>query len=256
MKYGFREDLVVIEPEAWKLGGVEIKGEALNPSGDWSKFLPKYEAQAERYETQGCTVWGSQNQVETLHKFLFQLEPNYSELYNYIFAGVDPYQGANPQKAYESFRHDGLIDNDLYELPDDFNEFLKMIKDEPPKELQVKGQQWLNEYEITHDWIISPTHETLKDNLKYCPIGVSVTAWFEENGVYVDKGQSNTHWVVLYGFDGENPLIFDSYDHSKKKLSPDHRIAYAKRMTLKKRLSPRVSNPLANLFSWLLRCRK
>jgi len=95
-------------------------------------------------------------------------------------------------------------------------------------------------YEIKHeylwDWRDRPTKEErlakIKEALKYSPIAVSVTAWFEEDGVYVDKGMSNTHLTELFAIGEKGYMIFDSYDQSIKVLSFDHNIQLAKRFHL------------------------
>ncbi len=251
--YGFNEKDIVIEEDEWILGATEIEREVINPSGDWSDYLPTYEPQAVNFETYGCTIFGGTNQIEILHKFLFGEEPNYAERYNYIIAKIRS-PGASPHKVYETIRKEGLINNELLPMTKTYGEYLK--PDPMDKGLLVKGQHWLNEYEYHHDWLKNPTRKQLKDNLKYCPIGMSVTAWFEENGVFVDRGARNTHWVVLFAYEGENPLVFDSYDRKVKKLHKDHRIAFAKRITLKRRTEPRVRNPFASFIRRLLQCRK
>ena len=54
--------------------------------------------------------------------------------------------------------------------------------------------------------------------------------------VYIDKGQPNSHWVVLYKMDNDFYYIFDSYDHSKKTLPiKGHKINYAKRIVFYKK---------------------
>lgn len=234
--YGFSPEDIVIEPDEW-LGGATL-GAVVNPSGDWSDFLPAYEPQAERYETQGCTVWGSQNQLEILYKFLFGIEPNYSERFTYILAEVNPNKGQNPHKTYEAIRKYGLIDHKELPVPKTLREFLK------PNPMTQKyldlGLQWKGTHAYNHQWELSDNqdrvlqHRVLKNALKYGPVGVSVTAWQEDNGVFIDGGFPNTHWCVLFKYDGENPVIFDSYDHSIKKLASDHLIQYAKGISISK----------------------
>jgi hypothetical protein len=203
-----------------------------------------FESQEKGYETFGCTVWGGLNQIETMHKYLYGEELNFSDRFNYVQVGIRP-PGANPQNSYESFRNDGLVleKNVLY--PESYETF---IKDNFSTTVYAEAQDWMKWHSFNHDWIVSPTKEVLKKNLVKCPLGIAVTAWIEEDGLYVDKGQPNTHWTVLYGFDGDIPLVFDSYDNSHKRLHPDHRISYAKRITYKKREIPIVNNWWTSFF--------
>jgi len=243
--YGFSEDLIDIKPEDYVLGA-QLPLTIFNPSGQWDDYLPRYEPQAERYETWGCTVWGMQNQLEIFTKKVFGYEPNYCEQFNYIRAGVEE-GGANPQRAYESARNDGLIDQEP--MPDTFEEFKNPAFITP--ERLKKGEDWRRtKYEFKHDYLADTDKKTIKSALMLSPIAVSVTAWMmDERGLYIDGGMKNTHWCVAYGYiedeEGIKLKVFDSYDHSQKILHHDHRIAIAKRIWVRKRKEGEVS-----LVSW------
>src|SRR3990167_7684665 len=261
--YGFSEDLIEIEPEAYILGvNSKLPNIVYRPDGQWPTVL--YEPQAENFESWGCTVWGAQNQAEMFEKEVFGIEPNYDERFTYLNAGVKE-GGANPQQAYESVRLQGVIDNEP--IPETFERFLDRAY--LTKDRINRGQNWRRtEKDYLHDYLPDTTKQTIKANLIFSPIGLSVTAWMtDEDGFYIDGGQRNTHWCVSYGYvreqDAEtseklNALaeefhvkpealkkmvnegkivlkVLDSYDHSKKLLHPDHRIFIAKRIHVRKR---------------------
>lgn len=231
--YGFQEP-VITETHYIEGDGRLLGASVLNPSGDWEKWLPIYEPQAEKFETFGCTIWGLQNQVETLYKFLYNYEPNYDERYNYNIVGIMP-PGADPQFAYESGRKFGFTQGVL-PMTDTLEEFRtpRPMTDKYKEE----GKKFTNLYFFDHDWILTgtPNPEKLRKELSKSPLGVSVTAWIERDGVYIDNGEPNTHWVVLYKMDNDFYYIFDSYDYSKKKLPiKEHKINYAKRIVMYKR---------------------
>lgn len=249
--YGFKEPKIT-ETHYVEGDGRLLGASILNPSGDFEEWLPIYEPQAEKFETFGCTIWGLQNQTECLHKFLYGDEPNYDERYNYNLAKIVP-PGADPQDSYESGRKFGFTQG-LLPMTDTLEEF----KTPRPMTDRFKeeGKKWKNLYSFDHDWVLTgePEPEKLRTELKKCPLGVSVTAWIEKDGVYVDNGEPNTHWVVLYKMDSEFYYIFDSYDHSKKKLPiKEHKINYAKRIVLFKR-SPeeQLKNAQLSFISILL----
>lgn len=229
--FGLLEDL--IEYGAYITGQNKIPWVPFNEEGDWESYLPKYESQSDRFETNGCTVWGLQNQVETLSRFLYGQEPNYSERFNYLLTPVDPNMGVDPQKTYECARKDGLIDHKYLPMTDTLSDFLDIS--DINGSLRAKGQYWLKQHDFKHEWLKETDIESLKEALKTCPLGVSVTAWYEQNGKYVDMGQRNNHWCLLYKIDSEGLHVFDSYDHSKKILSLDHKIGRAKRIWLNRR---------------------
>lgn len=233
MNYGLIEDL--IEDGAYVFGNPRIPRIHYRPKGTWRRDLPQYEPQAENYETSGCTVWGAQNIIETFIKGVYGYEPNYSENFTYLMAGIDPTKGTTPQNTFDTIRRCGLVDNALMPVPDTLEEFLD--KERLTYYLIQKGQEWLKRYELRYAemWNKRPDNymDILREGLKSSPLGVSVTAWRMQeddrgNLVYVsDKGGSN-HFCVLFEIDEDGyPWIFDSYDHSIKRLSRDHNIRRA-----------------------------
>jgi len=227
--YGLIEDEIVISDDDYLLGALSQK--VVNESGNWEKWLPVYEPQASKYETFGCTAWATLNQVECYLKHATGTEFNYSDRFTYILANISP-PGAPPSRAYEAIRKKGVIDDLLLPYADTYDEFLQ--PNPMMKNFLRKGLDWLSNYKFFHEWVKNPTHDKLKEALKYSPVCVSVTAWIEEGGLYVDKGQKNTHWTMLFKYDGDSPVIFDSYDNSIKKLHPDHKIKFAKRILITK----------------------
>lgn len=211
-----------------------------NEIGDNEEYLPKYENQTTRLgtETSACTAHGLQNQIETLEKMLYGGAPNYSERYTYNLVPINPKIGADPQDTYRSVTKHGLIPERDLPMTDSLDEYTD--KSTITGSLLAKGQHWLNRYDFRHEWLWSqrPSNymDVLRDNLVTGPIGVSVYAWKQKDGVYVSEGTGNNHWCLLYKFDDEGyPWVFDSYDHSKKKLSKDHNIRRAKRIFLNKK---------------------
>ena len=245
--FGFKED--TITDDDYILGS-SLPLEVVNPSQNWEEWLPKYEPQASKYETSGCTVWGTQNQIEAYMKKVFGFEPNYSERFNYILAHIT-HPGAPPSKAYESIRKQGLIDDVLLPYADTYKEFLQ--PNPMMKEFLKKGLEWQSKYDFKHEWIRNPNPDKIKEALKYSPICVSVTAWFQEGGLYVDRGQRNTHWCVAFKVEDNKVHVFDSYDNAIKILHPGHHTKFAKRIRIVKRETPLQIKPQKryNWFSWL-----
>ena len=191
---------------------------------------------------------------------------NFSDRFVGVMAGTTT-EGNNPHAVYEAIRHNGVIpesmlpfDRELLNTPAEYYSF----KGGDETRCLVEGQKWLQGYEFTHDWILTNKHtqeegrEILKQALKICPVAVSVTAWATDNdGLYADGGRRNTHWCLLFEYDGDKPVIFDSYDHSIKTLHPNHRMEFAKRIWLKKKdkkswladLIERILDAIKDLFN-------
>jgi hypothetical protein len=254
MNYGFIEPK--LKATHYVLGGfTSLPKTILQPDGQWDKYLPLYEPQAEKYETYGCTVWGTENALEVLESRLTGIEPNYDEKYIYNTVPVRP-PGADPHAVCDAIREVGLIPNRT--MPDTFEAFCTPTP--PSKDDLTKGGEWLKKWNFGHEWVFTNVDkktrvQLMKQALQYSPLGVSVTAWFEEDGIYVDRGLPNTHWCMAYGYTdkivtvGKETItetfwkVFDSYDHSLKILHPDHNIYYCKRYSLE---------PVVKKDSWLI----
>lgn len=247
MNYGLLEG--IRDARDYIFGASKLPRIVYQPNGDWEFALPKYEAQADYFETNGCTVWGTQNQIETFYKGVYGIEPNYSERFTYLLTPIDPQYGSDPQKVYECIRKDGLVGNDLFPIVRSKDEFLDTTK--ITTSLRKKGQEWLGRHELKHEWLWNarPDNalEVMKEALLMSPLGVSVYAWHEKDGKYIDNGQRNNHWCMCYRIDDEGIHVFDSYDHSKKVLALDHKIARAKRIWLHRNTIPAMKKQVGVL---------
>ncbi len=226
----------------------------LQPSGQWDEYLPVYEAQADKYETFGCTSWGTLNALEILEKRITGIEQNYSDRYVYNLVPIRS-PGADPHVVAETIRNYGLVKNEVMGMTDTYEEFCSPT---PMTSGYIKlGSEY--PYKLRHEWVFTNVSKAvrvplMKEALQYSPLGVSVTAWNEKDGLYVDNGLPNNHWCVCYGYyekDGETYFkIFDSYDHSLKVLHPDHTIFYAKRYLLGEKEKEKESC-LSRIMGWL-----
>lgn len=252
--------LEVPEATAYVFGGLgSLPQLVLQDNGQWDNFLPVYEPQFNKFfDSSGCTVWGWQNVMEIYLKRLVGVEYNFSERFNYIVAGIRP-PGADPHKVAESIRNNGVIENALLPMTPE-QDFLAFLRPNPmTKELLDKGLEF--PYELKHEYVFqSPISKEerikkMKEALRFSTLGISVTAWIERGGVYVDDGKPNTHWVACFGWNTKGFKIFDSYDQSIKTLSFDHNIQVCKRIYLEKNSRlPKISliQRILNLMNSLL----
>lgn len=227
----------VKDERAYVLGASPLSTLVLQADGQWDNYLPPPEIQhTPQFDSYGCTVYGTENVQQILEKRLFGVVNEYSERYQYNIAGINP-PGHDPHDVAEVFRKHGSLSYSLLPMAETLEEY--KTPRPVPKDLLNKGQEY--PYELMHEWLwdgpINKTNRTIliKEYLKYSPLAVSVTAWWLDKGVYVDRGQRNTHWCVIYGWTDKGWKVYDSYAPHLKILSFDHKIEVCKRYQLVKK---------------------
>ena len=218
---------------AYRLGAIELPKLVLRRDGQYDNYLPEDELQhTPSFDTYGCTVYGTENIQQTMERVHGLESKEYDERYNYNLAKIVP-PGADPHVVSDIFRLNGVVSG-VFPMVGTLAEYAT------PRPMPSKyvSQGVAHPHELRHQWLWSKPIskeeriKLIKEYLQYSPLGVSVTAWSQENGVYVDKGQPNTHWTMLYGYNDKGWKIYDSYFPHRKILSYDHNIQVCKRYIL------------------------
>lgn|SRR3990167_2072349 len=252
-----------IKPEHYRFGSGQLIGTPLREDGDWRDYLPPTEDQNQRgVESSACYVEGSQHCLAVLQEEAFNLpDKNYSARFNALLSNSSVF-GGDPLAAGQSFRHDGLIPDTMMPFGkdiaswDDFHSW----KGVNEKNARAKGQKWLTEWKPEYD-IVFTREETamskyikLKNVLKFCPVPISVSAWYENNGMYVKPpGSIDNHLVLAVFLDEQNRLhILDTYAPYLKILEPYFNCDFAMRWHLKNLSTPPITkNWLWDIISLL-----
>ena len=241
--YGFISH--VIEEDNYVLGASALPAIELCPDGQWDDLLPEEEVQIKRgVETYNCTAYGTLNALEILFLKLFVERKNFSERYVGIMAGTKPY-GNSPHVVIETIRKvSGVIDDSMLPFDEAIDNVEEYFSPSPMSfEYLNEGKKLLDRYSIGHEWVftggdLAHKQGQLKEALKYSPVGISVYAWnLGDDDIYVKPaGKNDNHWTVLYGYEeGKYWKIFDSYDHTHKKLAWDFDFGQAKRYHIEKK---------------------
>jgi hypothetical protein len=237
--HGFQEDIQKAEDYVF---GSKLKSKVINPTGDWTEYIPKGEPQNKGFETNACVLFGTNNAVETYLKYITGRERNYSERALGIVAGTDPTSGTSPHKVAETIRKKlGCVPESALPFDNSIKNVNEFYSPKPlPSRIVNTGKDWLKKWSLYHEWIFTNNVQTpakeqmLKEALKRGTVCVSVLAWIEDNGIYTKPvGASDTHWVQLVRYDGDNPIIYDSYAEQDdtpylKKLSKGYDFGFAK----------------------------
>lgn len=228
-----------ITPEHWVMGASALPKVILQSNRNWGPYLPVAERQNINFETAGCAVFGTYNCLETICKKLYGTEKNWADRFTYIMANVAP-PGSDVHFIAETLRKNGTVQEDLLPMTETYAEYI--IPKPMTRLLLDEGDKFLDTYDFNHEWVFhnNPKKEDrialIREALQYSPLGITVSAWSLDNGVYVDRGQPNNHYVecfALYEEAGEvYPMVYDTYPPYIKKLHPDHHIEICKRYSL------------------------
>lgn len=238
MAYGFKADPIVFGKD-FVLGGYgSLGGEILREDGDWSDFVPVDEIQKlSNGDPQACTIFGTLNCVETLIDAKYGSGYNYSDRWLAWNSGTDR-TGNTPQKVAETLRKAGVPFQSFWDVTPEVTTFESFYKNPPPTLFEAARTDFLYIWDFKHEYV-QPTKQDILKALQYSPVGIGVTAWYENrDGIYYSpKGTINNHWVMCYGYDASKDAfkVFDSYDATHKFYKADALIEQAKRYSIEKR---------------------
>lgn len=208
-------------PEDFTFGALKAKyhTEPLQPDSDWSRYLPTAEEQSTpSIETNSCVSFGTNNAIEMYRKRVFDLDFNLSDRFVAKQSGTDPLNGNTPKKVADTIRHNWSCFEDEWAFTKEMTvtEFFASI----PQKLISLATGRGAEYEFGYEYV---SLSDVREALKYSPLGMSVPAWHEKDGVYYrPEGARDNHWVVCYGIkENGNLLIFDTYFPYLKEVRAD-----------------------------------
>lgn len=252
--YGFKPPVLDATQHVFGDANMHLKGAPLT-DGHWLLCIPEKEIQNKNgLETSGCSEYGTFNALETLFLFQYGRKMNWAERFIAVLAGNDP-SGNDPHKVIETIRKCGLIDDALLPFDESVTSWEKWKSPIPmTPALITEGLRFLQDYAIGHDWV-PDNPESIKEALKYSPLGVSVYAWVNENGGEIysfPPGLSRNHWCALVDYvDKEYWIIFDSYDQTIKKVAWDSKFIYIKRYSITKNTAAQKISLIKQLIIWL-----
>lgn len=148
--------------------------EERNPSGDWRPFLPGGERQYNNGgDSMSCVTFSAENCIEIQEKFLTGSESNYSDRWTAKMSGTTP-EGNYLWKVADTIRKQGLVPEQMYPQPPtpwNWAKYHENIPEPLYSQLIAQGADWLNQWEISYEWIEVSKASFLK-HLKHAPLQV------------------------------------------------------------------------------------
>jgi len=191
----------------------------INPSADWTKYLPVGEKQSKDYvfDTMSCTTFSALNTIETWMKYLDESgklsqaqkdaladfyidgEFNISDRFTAIMGGTTQ-KGASFRQIWDSIRKDGILpEKDLPFGGNNWDEYHD--KSVITEEMKAKAKSYLKVLIFAYSWASVPN---LKNELKQSPIQIA----FPVPGTHAvmsvaDKKIFNTYKPFLQDYTGQ-----------------------------------------------------
>jgi len=181
---------VIIEekPKDWVAGSIHY--EVLNPSGDWTSYLPSAENQTTHYtDTMACVTFSCLNVIETQIKFFTGQEVNFSDRFIAKLSGTT-HQGNSIQRVLDAINKYGLVKEEEWPTGIDFNwdeyyaEIPQSVLDKADKSIKVQ-------YEFHY-----PNNSDYAKELKHLPLEMILEAGNPYHSVtMVNTSQQFDHYT-------------------------------------------------------------
>mgnify|MGYP001577336150 CR=1 FL=1 len=190
-------------------GSVSFAGKTVvRPDGQWEPV--EFERQfRDSFDSYSCVSFGRNNQEEVYLKNRYGLDRNFSDRAMAKMSDTQP-NGNTPQKVYEARRKQGYLYENEWPWPDTVVTWAEYMK-EIPSNLMNLAKGYSYEWRFWHDYV--PTNPaSMKEALKYSPIGVSNNLWQKEDGTYYKPdGLQDSHWALVIGYDSDTWKLLDTY---------------------------------------------
>lgn len=199
-------------------GGVSgIPSTVLNDFGDWRPWLPTFERQSTRiFDSMACVSFSALNCLETIHKFRYGTEVNYSDRFLARASGTGRL-GNTFRAVADTIRRDGLVDEGLYPWP--AMAVWDTYYSDIPADVQAEAREFLDGYEVGYEFITYFNDDILRKELRKGPLQISIGSQVVE-----------AHAVELLHVEPDGTKwVFDHYGTGLTSLHPERRVFSAMR---------------------------
>jgi len=213
------------------MGASPLIKKVLQEDSNWTPFIPPHEKQRGRTETMACVSFGLLNTLEILAKRKWGEDWNKSDRYTAKISNTSRNGNLMSRVIDNTRKVYGTVDQTDWENNIDeftWTEFYAQI----PQAVTDKGKMWLKDYEIGYEGVYAQK-QALIEALKFSPLWLAVSAWYERDGVYIRTGNPN-HVCVGILPKPEGMVVLDQYEPFIKTVAWDN-IFYPKIVTISKK---------------------
>jgi len=203
-------DLILEETklEDWFLGTID--DDVIFEIPNWISYdIIKQSQKNRNFDIWSCTVFAILKAVQYHFKVKYNINLDLSENFTAVMAGVKWGVGCSIRAVLESVRKDGRLEEiDWPFLPmETKEEYFKPITPSLKEKAKDIRKKWKFNWEV-----VGKSHANIKEALKKSPVIVSGYAWKKNSqGNYFESGERANHAFLVIGFEGDYPIIDDSY---------------------------------------------
>ena len=223
----------------------------LQPSGDWSAFLPPDNIQNRNgFEPRDCVSQATLGCVEILARHEYTDTDNWSRRLLATVSGTGVKGGNDPQSVSEALRKGGCVyETDLPFAAPDLPTFYQTISNA----LIQLAAYTFRKYQYGHSWVNANPADMI-DALTYSPLSAAGYAWqFDTQTGYAitPVGSAPGHDFVVYNCVKEQYwCVWDSYLQVHKKLAWNYTFSSVKRHTLHRVINTDASKLAPGSVNW------
>ena len=199
----------------------------ISADGQWDVVVENERQFTDNFDTFSCVSFGLNNQEEHYMLVRYGLTTNHSDRALAKMSDTQP-NGNTPQKVYEARRKKGFLFESEWPWGQDVKTWVEYMK-EIPQNLLTLAIGNAAEWSFWHDYV--PTNDaSLKEALRYSPVGVSVALMPDEDGRYYRPAEwQDTHLAVLKGYYENNDWrLYDTYPPFEKRIKAGYKFGVAK----------------------------
>lgn len=246
----------------WAGANTRLEYEVVNPSGDWTAYLPSDERQSRRnLELMNCVTNSNLNSVETQLNFflaknwLSEEQRDFLVKHNYIDSngkvncsdrdlayrsGTTP-SGNGMAAVADALKSGGVLPEALWPWPEDADTWEKYYQP-APKEYDAIRAEFCRLFPINYDWVGTMYDRADKARrqkfLKQCPLQLAAPVCSPWAVSPVQRCETGAAHCTMQRNEAGTVGIFDTYEPFKKELATNYNITHVMRIVMMSKLKP------------------
>jgi 5-methylcytosine-specific restriction protein A len=250
--YKFKEH----DPEHKIFGSANQIGDApINPSGDWTSFLPPAtEQQNIGVEAECCVSEACKGCIEIIANLMFKDTRVWSARFLAWASGTGTLHGNDPKTVVLALESKGNVLETEWANTSALTTWDEFYTT-PPQNIQTEAVEYIAEYAVHSEWVNADVI-SMQQALQYSPLTVAGYAWVQQpDGLYYSPPNTEPcHDFIIYNcVPNVKWMVFDSYEQDLKQLEWNYAFSDVMRYAITKNVgtTPAELNAWQQFIEWI-----